>query len=170
MKIFKPKKYYKSIFDINYNKLKDDNIKYLIFDLDNTLGLIDEGVINDKTKNFLNKLQKDFKIIIASNNNKDRVLKFVNGIDIDVFAFSLKPSGKIFRYLKKKYTKNMNEVAIIGDQLLTDILVGNRFGMLSIMIDPLGEKDLKITSFNRFLERKIFKRINFKRGNYYEKE
>ena len=38
--LFKPKSYYKSIYDINYDKLKEEGITCLIFDLDNTLGLI----------------------------------------------------------------------------------------------------------------------------------
>ena len=45
MKVFKPNFYSKNIFEINYNKLKDKNIKLLIFDLDNTIGKIDEKII-----------------------------------------------------------------------------------------------------------------------------
>ena len=40
MGYFKPNKYYKDIYSINYNKLKEEGIKCLVFDLDNTLGLI----------------------------------------------------------------------------------------------------------------------------------
>ena len=156
----KPKMYQKDIF----------SIKYLIFDLDNTLGKIDELVCNDKTKIFINELSNDFKIIVASNNNFKRVSDFCNGMNVSIIPFALKPSGKIYRYMKNNYTKNMTEVCIIGDQIVTDIFVGNRFGILSILVDPLGEKDLKITSFNRFLENKIIKRINLKRGEYYEEE
>lgn len=170
MKGLIPKKYNKNIFTINYDELKKNNIKYLVFDLDNTLGLIDDEFVSEETKNFLNKLSDQFTIIVASNNKQKRVLKFISGIKTDILSFALKPSGKIYRYLKKKYTKNMQEVAIIGDQIVTDILAGNRFGMMTILVDPLGKKDLKITNINRFIEKKIMKKINFKRGSYYEKK
>lgn len=168
MKIFRPKMYLKNIFNINYDLLKRKEIKYLIFDLDNTIGLINEDICNKKTEDFINKLSNDFKIIIASNNNYERVSKFTKNLNVSFIHYALKPSGKIKRYMKKNYTKNMKEICIIGDQIVTDILVGNRFGLLSVLVDPLGEKDLKITSFNRFLEKKIIKMIGLKKGEYYE--
>ena len=46
--------------------------------------------------------------------------------------------------------------------------MGNRLNMHTILVDPLGKKDLKITFFNRWLEERIMKRIKVKRGEYYE--
>ena len=61
---------------------------------------------------------------------------------------------------------------MIGDQIVTDILAGNRFKIMTILVDPLGTKDLKITGINRKLEARIVKRYEkkgiFKRGKYYE--
>ena len=167
MSVYVPKMYYKDIFCINYDKLMDKGIKYLVFDLDNTIGLINEKVCNLETKTFLNKLSLKFKIIIASNNNLKRVKLFANELNATLISFALKPSGKIYRYIKKNYTKNMNEVCIIGDQITTDIISGNRFNMFSILVDPKGDKDLKITNLNRLIEKRIMKKINLKRGEYY---
>ena len=74
---------------------------------------------------------------------------------------------KINHYkLKKK------EMVMIGDQIVTDVLSGNRFKIMTILVDPLGEKDLKITGLNRQVEAKIVryyqKRGVFERGKYYE--
>ena len=61
---------------------------------------------------------------------------------------------------------------MIGDQIVTDVLAGNRFKIMTILVDPLGEKDLKITGLNRKVEEKIVKRYEkrglFERGKYYE--
>ena len=61
---------------------------------------------------------------------------------------------------------------MIGDQIVTDVLAGNRFKIMTILVDPLGEKDLKITGLNRKIEEKIVKRYEkrglFERGKYYE--
>ena len=63
-------------------------------------------------------------------------------------------------------------MVIIGDQIVTDILAGRRFNIKTILVDPLGEKDLKITSLNRKIEARIVKRYKEKgileRGKYYE--
>lgn len=168
MGMFKPKMYYRSVFDINYDKLKNKSIKVLIFDLDNTIITYDEELPSDKVVNLFKKLSNEFKIFIASNNHKERVRKIGNYLGVHGFYSVVKPTKKLKKLLLKKYEVNMNEVAIIGDQIVTDIFMGNRLNMLTILVDPLGEKDLKITYFNRFLERIIMKRISVKRGEYYE--
>ena len=168
MSKFKPRSYYKSIFDVNYNLLKKHNIKVIIFDLDNTIITIDEDYPSDKVKELFKKISKDFKVFIASNNKKERVGRIGKYMDVHAFYSVVKPTKKIKKLLLKKYDVKMNEIAIIGDQVITDIFMGNRLHMYTILVDPLGEKDLKITYFNRWLEGKIIKRIKLKRGEYYE--
>ena len=46
-------------------------------------------------------------------------------------------------------------IAVIGDQLLTDVLGANRAGMYSILVKPINEKDILITKIKRPLEKKI---------------
>ena len=62
-------------------------------------------------------------------------------------------------------------MVMIGDQIVTDILSGNKFKIMTILVDPLGKKDLKITGLNRAIETKIIKYYNkrglFERGKYY---
>ena len=168
MGIFKPNMYYKSIFDVDYQKLKNKNIKVLIFDSDNTIITYDEDLPSDKVKELIMKLSKDFKIFIASNNKKERVRKIGKHMNVHAFYSVVKPTKKLRKLLLKKFDVLMDEVAIIGDQIVTDIFMGNRLHMWTILVDPLGEKDLKITYFNRFLEGIIMKRIKIKRGEYYE--
>ena len=168
MSKFKPNMYYKSIFDINYDLLKKNNIKVLIFDLDNTIITVDEDVPSDKVVNLFKKLSSDFTVFIASNNLKERVRRIGDYLGVHAFYLVRKPSRKIKKLLLKKITVNMEEVAVIGDQIMTDINMGNRLNMNTILVDPLGSKDLKVTYFNRWLERKIIKIIKVKRGEYYE--
>ena len=168
MSKFKPKMYYKSIFDINYNILKKNNIKVLVFDLDNTITVVDKDYPSDKVVKLFNKLSNDFKIFIASNNKKERVRRIGKYMGVHAFYSVVKPTKKIKKLLLKKYDVKMNEVAIIGDQIVTDIFMGNRLQMYTILVDPLGEKDLKVTYLNRWIEKRIMKRIKLKRGEYYE--
>lgn len=169
MSIFKPKMYKKNIFDVNYNSLKETGIKLIIFDLDNTILEVDKDLPDEKIKSLIKKLSKDFKIVIASNNVKERVSKVSKYLNCDHLYSIGKPTKKIKRFIDKRYGIKMEKTAIIGDQVVTDILMGNRLGMFTILIDPIGEKDLKVTYLNRWLEKRIMKIIKFKRGNYYEK-
>jgi HAD phosphatase, family IIIA len=163
--------YKKNIFEIDYNKLKKQGITCLIFDLDNTLGLIEHEKCPLKTKKLLKELQKDFLILISSNNTKKRIAPYLKDLGIGGVAFSLKPSTKGLRKIKKHYNLNKKEMVMIGDQIVTDILSGNRYKIMTILVDPLGEKDLRITGLNRKIEARIIKyykkRGMFERGKYY---
>lgn len=172
MNLFLPNMYKKSIFDINYTKLKKLGIKCLIFDLDNTIALIDEHEAPIKTKKLFNELKKDFKVIIISNNFKKRVSYYSNQLEVDFISLAMKPSTKGLLEIKLKYKYNKKEMCMIGDQIMTDILSGGKFNIFTILVDPLGNKDLKITKFNRFLENIVLKKLNkkydFEKGKYYE--
>ena len=171
MNLFRRNMYKKNIFEIDYNKLKEQGITCLIFDLDNTLGLIEHEKCPLKTKKLLKELQKDFLILISSNNTKKRIAPYLKDLGIGGVAFSLKPSTKGLRKIKKHYNLNKKEMVMIGDQIVTDILSGNRYKIMTILVDPLGEKDLRITGLNRKIEARIIKyykkRGMFERGKYY---
>lgn len=167
-----PDIYKKNIFDINYLKLKDKGIKCLIFDLDNTLALIDSTKVEDKVKELIAKLKKDFLIIIVSNSPKKRVSLFGKDLGVDYYPFALKPNIRTLKKIKSKYKLESSSIAIIGDQFITDMGYGYKGKITKIYVDPLATKDLKITNINRYLEDKIMSKYNknnlFKKGNYYE--
>ena len=64
--------YRKSIFEISYDKLKKQKIKVLLFDLDNTIGKLNEGKASAKVQELFKKLSNEFKIAIVSNNNSKK--------------------------------------------------------------------------------------------------
>jgi len=170
--LFYPKMYKNKIQDISYTKLKKKGIKCLLFDLDNTIALIDQELITDDVKEFLNKLKKDFIIVIISNNVKKRVSIYANSLECDYISSAIKPFFRGINKIKRKYNLKNNEIAVIGDQLITDILGSNLHKFYSILVEPLASKDLKITSLNRILERKILKKYAkkkiMKKGEYYD--
>ena len=172
MALFKPIMYKKNIFEINYQKLKNMGITCIVFDLDNTLGLIDDNKCSIRAKKLLKRLKKDFIIFISSNNTMERLKPYIEECEVEGLAMALKPLPKNLRKIKKKYNLKKKEMVMVGDQIVTDILSGNLFNIMTILVDPLGEKDLKITYFNRKIENRIVnyyqKRGLFERGKYYE--
>lgn len=171
-KRFLPKMYCKSIYKIPYQKLKEQGIHYLIFDLDNTIGKIDEGLPSIETKELFKKLKQEFTVIIISNNFEKRVSCYVDQLVEFHLSFAMKPSCRGLRKIVEKFHCKKEEMVMIGDQLVTDIWSGNRFLIFTILVDPLAKKDLKVTGINRFLERRIFKKYQklglLERGKYYE--
>ncbi|HHX16546.1 MAG TPA: YqeG family HAD IIIA-type phosphatase [Mollicutes bacterium] len=170
---FIPDMYQKSIFTIDYKKLKSNGIKCILFDLDNTICPISILKPSRKVKDLIEKLKSmKFKVIIISNSPKKRLLPFKEILEVDCAASSKKPCGFKFKKILKEYNFKINEVAIIGDQLLTDVLGGNRLGITTILVNPVSSKDHFFTGFSRFLEniiiRKAMKKELFTRGNYYE--
>ncbi len=172
MKSYKPTMYKKDIFSINYQKLKENGIKCLVFDLDNTLALINEKKCPRKTKQLIKRLQTDFIIFIISNNSYKRIEPYKRDLGVDAVGFAMKPLTRGLRKIKKKYKLLKKEMIMIGDQLVTDIISGVNFNIKTILVDPLGKKDLKITSLNRKIESFIINRYRkkgiFKRGSYYD--
>ncbi len=172
MGIFKPTIYKKSIFDIPYDKLKEEGIRCLVFDLDNTLGLVSHKSCPKETKELIQKLKKDFIVVISSNNTRSRIKPYLEELEVDGIAWSMKPLVRGLLIIKKKYKVNKKEMCMIGDQIVTDVLAGKRFHIKTILVDPLGDRDLKITGLNRKIEEIIIKRYEkrglFKRGSYYE--
>ena len=172
MALFKPDMYKKNIFDIDYERLKKSGIKCLVFDLDNTLGLIDEKECPKEVKKLLKKLKKDFTIFISSNNTHKRIVPYIEDLEIDGESFSLKPLPKGLMRIRKRTGFKKSEMVMIGDQIVTDILSGKWYGIMTILVDPLGVKDLKITGLNRKIEGAIVKRYKkrgiFEKGSYYE--
>jgi uncharacterized protein len=170
---FIPDIYQKSIYTIDYSKLWLRGIKCLLFDLDNTLVPASIKVPTKKNIELFNELKElGFKIIIFSNAHKKRVKPFKDGLEVDCCANAAKPLKHKFLKVLDDYDYNINEVALIGDQLLTDVLGGNSVGITTVLINPISKKDYVFTKFNRILENKILsilrKRNLFTKGKYYD--
>ena len=95
MNYFYPDAYQKSIYTINYDKLKENGIKCLLFDLDNTCVPYTDRVPNKKLKDLFNKLDSmGFKVIIFSNSPKNRLEPFKKELKVDCCAKAGKPRKK----------------------------------------------------------------------------
>ena len=166
-----PNKYYKNIISIDYDILKKDGIKCLIFDLDNTLAPANSDIVSKEIINKIKNLKKNFTIYILSNNTHiERLEKVSSTLDVKYVPCAAKPSTRGFKKIKKLENLDFKDMCMIGDQIVTDIIGGNRAGVHTILVDSLGE-DLKVTFMNRKIENIIIKRLTkkglFKKGDYY---
>ena len=162
MKLFIPNEYYKTIHDIDLVKLYEQGIRLILTDLDNTLVGYDTTLPTKEIIEFKNKTnQLGIKVVIISNNKENRVKLFADELGVEFASSARKP-------MKKNYQRFLNdfkqeEIAIIGDQIMTDVIGGNRMGFYTILVDVINYKNEQFkTKFNRFIERKILKHYKIK--------
>lgn len=156
---FVPDLFYQNVYSIDYKKLKKMGIKCLIFDLDNTISSYEVNEPDKKIKELFYNLNKDFKIILLSNNTKNRVRPFKEKLNVDSSYKSGKPFKKKYQKVLDLYGYKDTEIACIGDQLLTDVLGANKMGFTSILVNPISPNEPFRTRINRFFERKIIKKL-----------
>ncbi len=158
---FKPSLYLQSFSDLNVNSLRANGIKLLICDLDNTLVAHYKKLPSNKIVKFFEQLKLiGIKVVIISNNTQKRVNVFCKNLPIDgYYGGAKKPfKGQTLKIIKK-YNVKLKEIIIMGDQLVTDILLANRLKVESILIQPIVSVDLSMNKFNYFLEKFIYKKL-----------
>ena len=149
-----PSLHVNSIYDINLDDLKHRGIKGIITDLDNTLIEWDRPDATPELIEWLKKVETEgFKVVVVSNNNSNRVANFANPLGIPFIPGAKKPFNKAFIQAKKMMKLQPEEVVVIGDQLFTDVLGGNRLGLYTILVIPVAKSDGFFTRFNRRMER-----------------
>ncbi len=154
-----PDFYFDNVRDVKLEFLQKNNIKGLILDIDNTLIDFDRK-FEDGTEQWVDDLKKaGVKFCIVSNTNKvDKVKYVAETLDIPYFYFSKKPFKKGFMKAKDEMGLKVENIAAIGDQIMTDVIGANRCKMFSILVKPIAEKDIFITRIKRPIENIIIKR------------
>lgn len=173
MNKYVPDIYQKSIYTIDYFTLYSKGIRCLLFDLDNTIVASKDKRPSEKAKDlFVSLKQKGFKVIILSNSPKSRVRRFADFFDVPCYHLAFKPLSHKFKKVLSDNHYLPKESAIIGDQIMTDVLGGNKMGMTTILVNPASESDVVFTKFNRFFEKRKLKQLEnqnlFSKGKYYE--
>ena len=156
-KILRPKVYVDSICNIDLKKLKKTKkIKGIIVDLDNTLVAWGKNEIDNKIIDWVEEAKKlGLKICIVSNTNSKRVAEFAKIFNIPYHSKYFKPFSIAFNNGLKILDTKKSETVVIGDQIFTDILGGNRLKLLTILVVPIVKKD----SIGTFLHRNFEKII-----------
>ncbi|WLR56265.1 YqeG family HAD IIIA-type phosphatase [Mesobacillus subterraneus] len=156
LKHFLPDQHVKSIFEITPESLKDKGVKGIITDLDNTLVEWDRLLATPKLIEWFDNMRKnEILVTIVSNNNEKRVKSFSDPLHIPFIFQARKPMSRAFHKAVKQMGLRKEETVVIGDQLLTDVLGGNRGGFHTILVVPVAQTDGFVTRFNRRVERRI---------------
>ncbi len=163
---FYPYEYADSVFQIDYKSLYDLGFRGIIFDVDNTLVHHGEEATCEVESLFRQIQQIGFQTILLSDNDAERLERFVTNIDTQYICDAGKPNPagyiKAVRMLKTK----KSETVVIGDQIFKDIWGANKSGLASILVKFIkGENETKIGK-RRYLEYLILNAWKYNKTYY----
>lgn len=149
-----------AVTDITPDLCDRHGIRGLILDADNTLVPRMKYTLTADVAGWIGELQESGrKLCILSNSAKaGQVARMVAPHGMEAISLARKPFGSGFRKALRLLGTEPEETAMIGDQMMTDILGGNLAGMLTIMVSPLSSRDFILYSLVRPLERRLLKR------------
>lgn len=149
-----PDIYIKSIEYLPLDELKKKGIKAFVFDIDNTIAPFDIDEPEDWAVSVLENLKSEgFKICLLSNNNEDRIRVFNKKLGAFAYWRAGKPGIRKLKQAMEEMGTDSKSTAIVGDQVFTDIWCGHNAGMLTIMTEPICDRDQFITKIKRPLEK-----------------
>lgn len=148
-----------SPYHLDTEILKSKSIKGIIIDIDNTLVPWAEKLADQKVIDLMEKLKAEgFKICILSNGTKKRVTLFNKDIKLPAIHNAGKPSRAAFNKAVELLGTKPENTAVIGDQIFTDILGGNRMGLFTVLVVPMSSKEFLWTKLVRQVEKLILHR------------
>lgn len=158
-----PKYQADSILALDVEVLEQSGIKGIIFDLDNTLVEWKKDTLTPEVIDLISRLKdKGFKLCILSNALEHRVEVVAQTLNIPYVSRAIKPRKSPFRKALEIMGTKPAETAIVGDQLFTDILGGNRMKLYTIWTPPLSSTEFLSTRAVRQIERLVIKRFQKK--------
>jgi hypothetical protein len=147
-----------SIYEINLSNLKGKGIRAVIADLDNTLVPWRSTEIKDTLTAWVKDVKDaGLNLAIVSNNTSSRVHTLSEQLGVIAVSKAVKPRRRAFRNIASQFSLDPSEIAVVGDQLLTDVLGGNRTGMYTILVTPISKHEFIGTKLIRQIERFFLK-------------
>ena len=168
-KLLYPRIYVDTLLDIPRDKLRELNISAFIIDLDNTITEWNSNELRSEVEEWFGLIKDEgFKACILSNNGESRIKKVADRLGIPFIHRAGKPRRRSFHSAVALLGVSADEAAVVGDQIFTDILGGNRAGLFTILVKPLARREFLGTKFNRTLElfvlRHLLRKVTGKDG------
>lgn len=164
LKIYIPYAHAASIFEIDVDFFKKENVKTVLCDLDNTLDSYRTKTPSKRVFELKEKFEKaGIDMIIVSNNTGKRVTEYASCLGIPFFSSIGKPFAKKLIAKMKDLGIDFSTTMLIGDQTVTDIACGNRAGIRTVLTDKIVKEDQPTTHFNRLFDRPIRKSLKRKK-------
>ena len=156
--MFYPSRHFNSIYEITPEFLRGEGVGALVLDIDNTLVGYGTEKPTPPVIEWINGMRgAGVGITVASNNGRERVEKFCEGLDVFFTYKSGKPLTKCVTLSSKKFGIPKKSVGVVGDQIFTDVLTASFSGARSYLVTPLNSPENAFIRFKRLLEKPIIR-------------
>lgn len=155
LKSYYPYEYVESVFAIDYKKLYDMGFRGIIFDIDNTLVPHGDNSTPEVDALFKEIHAAGIKTVLLSNNDKERIERFIKNIDTQYVCDAEKPNPDGYIKALEKLGIDKDEVVCIGDQTFSDIIGANGCGIKSILVKFIGFYTEKKLGIRRRIEKVV---------------
>ena len=133
------------IYAISQSELKKKGIHSLLLDVDGNLVNRKSNMIPKAVKNWIRESKEVFSLYLISNNpSKKRIEKIAKELNLKYKYNASKPRKKITLSAIKEVGGEPKNIAIIGDRIFTDMIVGNRCNIKTILVKRLNRDGLPI--------------------------
>lgn len=159
--LFKPDVKLHGITDITVELLNKYDIKALLLDVDNTMSTHHGTILTEGLMEWIKKMQDSgIKLMVLSNSKRFRIEPFAARIGLPFISLGCKPLPTGYLRGVKKLQEKIKNVAIVGDQIFTDVLGGNVVGVKTILLTPIKLEDGWSFKVRRKLEKKLYEKYN----------
>lgn len=147
-----------SIYDITPALLEKHGVRGVLIDLDGTMASRKAALPPEKLLPFVRTLRgAGLEVLVFSNNREARVGAFCRALGVDHISRAGKPLAAGFRRAAAQLGLPLSQIAVVGDQIFTDVFGGNRMGALTCYVETLDRRFFWINARyqieRRFIER-----------------
>ncbi len=154
VRMFGPDRFVTRLADLPHEHLEKLGFRGLIVDLDNTLmGFRQTELCEDHLAWVERAHDRGFRMVMVSNNFTARVTSIAEQLRIPCIPNALKPLPFGVMRAIDMLQLPRGQIAVVGDQLFTDVLSGKLCGLYTILTEPIETKDFPITKIFRFFEK-----------------
>jgi HAD superfamily phosphatase (TIGR01668 family) len=133
-----------SILSLSLEMLEYHNIKGVVLDVDDTLVPFRSAEVPEEIYEWVQAVKPTAQIWLVSNNlSRNRIQRIAQALDLPFIAGARKPSRRKLRQAVKAMKLPIEQVAMVGDRLFTDVLAGNRLGMFTVLVEPMAIPTLR---------------------------
>lgn len=127
------------IYQLTGKALERRGFKLLLADLDNTLVPYGVPLPDEKLKAWRDDLAAHgvTLFVLSNNRHENRPRIFAEGLGVPYIGHAGKPKRPSFVKAMERMGVTKEQTAIVGDQVFTDVLGGNRAGISTILVEPI---------------------------------
>lgn len=171
MNLFLPNCAVNSYRQLNPSTLKENGIRLLLCDIDNTLACHNDTSYRPEAVRFLKAVEaQGIQVVLFTNNTKKHAQRVMKGRPpFRLHWLCCKPLPFSFWFEMLYHGVSPKNTAVLGDQLFTDMLGGNLSGAFTVLSSPLFEDEPKDTQIMRHFEKLVYARLE-KKGKIERKD